>query len=380
MREKIKKFLPIVLIGVLLVLIVFTLTSCIGYVKVLVIAPISSSFSDAGIKTINGIQMRLEEVNNSGGVLGKKIRIVTFDDKGSPDYVSDKLREVLSRNSYIAVVGAPFSRIAIPVSNICEELDIPFITSVATNPEVTKGKEYVFRACFTDEVQGRASAHFVYEKLGLTKGGVFYDIEDPYSNYLAKSFRDEFEKLGGKIVAFYPHPHEPVTVEYPLQKMLEQGVQFVFNPDLYVDGSEVYKELRKQGFEGPIIFGDGVDAPQLLSRVNKPYNVFYVSHYSMDNPKWVEFVNKYKEKYKTEPNIEAYLAYDAMGLLVEAIKKANTFERPEIKDALKNITYEGITGKIEFENSNDPVKPVYVYGFKNFAPIKVWEYVPNLSH
>ncbi|BAL80805.1 ABC transporter substrate-binding protein [Caldisericum exile] len=377
MRVNVKKFSKIAIIVFFMWIIVFFLTSCIGYVKVVVVAPISSDLSEFGISTVNAIKMKSEEVNKSGGILGKKIRIYVVDDRGDPDTVSHDLRSILLRNNFIGVVGAPFSRIAIPVSEVCEDMKIPFITSVATNPKVTKNKEYSFRSCFTDDIQGIAAAHFVYDYLGLRIGGVFYDISDPYSSYLAGKFATEFKKLGGKIVAFYPHPQSPVTVEFPIQKMLEQKVQFVFNPDLYVDASMIYMELRKQNFVGPVIFGDGVDAPQFLARVNRPYNAFYMSHYSMDNQCWIRFYNKYNEMYKTEPNIEAYLAYDAMGLFLEAIKKANSFNKDLIKDALKNLSYDGITGRIEFKNKNDPVKPVYVYGFSNFTPVKVWEYIPD---
>ncbi|MGB9833196.1 MAG: ABC transporter substrate-binding protein, partial [Caldisericum exile] len=73
-----------------------------------------------------------------------------------------------------------------------------------------------------------------------------------------------------------------------------------------------------------------------------------------------------------DPDVEACLAYDAMGILATAIEKANSFDKVKIKDALENLTYDGITGKIEFKNSNDPIKPLYFYGFKNFIPSEVW--------
>ncbi|MGB9769301.1 ABC transporter substrate-binding protein [Caldisericum sp.] len=372
MLEKVKKFLQIFLISLLFAVIIFYLTSCIGYVKVLVVAPLSSDTKEAGESTVNGIRLKVDELNKSGGIIGKRIKVYVVDDKGDPDSATQSIRDVLSKNNFIGIVGAPFSRIAIPVSEVCEDLKIPFVTSVATNPLVTKGKEFSFRACFTDDLQGVALAHFVYEYLGLRVGGVFYDIDDTYSVYLAEKFRSEFENLGGHIVAFYPHPHKPVTVEFPIQKMLEKKVQFVFNPDLYVDASMVYTELRKQNFTGPVIFGDGVDAPQLLARIRKPFNVYYVSHYLRDSEKLIKFSETYKETFKMDPDVEAYLAYDAMGILATAIEKANSFDKVKIKDALENLTYDGITGKIEFKNSNDPTKPLYFYGFKNFIPSEVW--------
>lgn len=374
MRKLFKKFLKLLPFIVSIFVIIFLLTSCIGYVKVLLVVPLSSDLSAFGKDVENAVLMKISEVNKEGGVLGKRIRVDIFDDKNDPEYAAEEASKVLSRNNFIAVVGAPFSRIAVPLSDVCENLKIPFITPVATNPSVTLNKQYSFRACFTDYMQGNAAAHFVFDYLKLKKGGIIYDISDPYSSFLAEAFKNSFESLGGKVVAYYPHPREPISVEYPVEKMLEQRVEFVFNPDLYVDASMIYTELRKQNFTGPIIFGDGVDAPQFLSRVPKPYDCFYITHYSIDNPDLLKFMEKYIEIYKTEPSVEAYLSYDAMGLLVEAIKKANSFQKDQIRNALRNLAYNGITGVIQFKDSNDPIKPVYVYGFDNFKPKLIWEF------
>jgi len=359
-----KKLFKIFSVFVVFFIVSITSLDCFGGVKILVVATLSTELKEFGESTVNGVKLKVDEINREGGVLGRRVSLVVFDDESNPEKTNKDVSNLLSGGRFVGIVGAPFSRIAIGLGEVSDKYKIPFISSVATNPLVTKGREYAFRACFTDDIQGKIASEFIYNELNGRTGGVLYDISDPYSTYLAGVFKNEFEKLGGKIIAFYPHPYEPLDFSFPIQKMLSLKVDFVFCPDLYRDASMIYSELRKQGFVGPVVFGDGVDAPQFLARVSAPYNAYYISHYSVENEKWRVFVENYWKTYKKEPDIEAYLAYDAMGILLEAIRKAGSSKGELVKNSLKDLTYEGITGKIEFRNAHDPVKPVYVYGFK----------------
>ena len=365
-----KKFLIFLLSLVVTSVLLFN-TTCSHMYNIIVVAPLSSSLTEFGVATFNGVRMKIDEINANGGLLGHKIYVTEIDDKDDPETAKKALLGTLKRENAIGVIGAPFSRVAIEVADVSNNYKVPFISSVATNPEVTKGKEYAFRACFSDDFQGFGCAKFAFETLGCKKAGVIYDISDPYSTYLADAFKKEFELLGGSVVAFYPHPFEPVNFTFLLEKTLASKPDVIFCPDLYRDASMIYNDLRNIGFNGPVVFGDGVDSPQFTQRAKNIKDAYYSNHYDSTNIKFQEFVKNYTAAFNTPPNIEAYLAYDAAGIFFEAVKEANSFDSDKIVAALKNLSYSGITGPIEFKNSNDPIKPVYIYGFKGNTPYLV---------
>nr|MBP8612933.1 ABC transporter substrate-binding protein [Candidatus Atribacteria bacterium] len=95
------------------------------------------------------------------------------------------------------------------------------------------------------------------------------------------------------------------------------------------------------------------------------------THYDNTNLKLQEFVKNYTAMFNTPTNTVAYLAYDAAGIFFEAVKEANSFDSDKIVEAIKHLKYQGITGPIEFKGGNDPIKPVYIYGFKGDTPYLV---------
>lgn len=365
-----RKFLIFVLVLIVAFVLIFN-TTCSSMCNIIVLAPLTSSLAESGTATVNGVKMKIDEINETGGLLGHKIYMTEIDDKNEPETAKKALTETLTKGNVIGVIGAPFSRVALEVADVCDNIKVPFITSVATNPEVTSKKSYTFRACFTDDFQGYGCAKFAFETLGRKKAGVVYDISDSYSSYLAAAFKKKFEALGGSVVAFYPHPFEPVSFTFLLEKMLEVEPDVIFCSDIYRDASMIYNDLRNIGFDGPIVFGDGADSTQFIQRAKNLKDAYYSTHYDNTNLKLQEFVKNYTAMFNTPTNTVAYLAYDAAGIFFEAVKEANSFDSDKIVEAIKHLKYQGITGPIEFKGGNDPIKPVYIYGFKGDTPYLV---------
>src|SRR5438132_13814437 len=166
-----------------------------------VYAATSGSEAAFGQATVQGVKLAAEEINNSGGVLGKKIRLIVEDDAGRAEEAASVVTKLITRDGVIGVIGENSSNQSLAAAPICQAAKVPMISPSSTNPNVTKKGDYIFRVCFTDPYQGKALATFVRNNLGVTSVAVLKDNKNDYSVGLAEFFSSAFIQLGGKIVA-----------------------------------------------------------------------------------------------------------------------------------------------------------------------------------
>jgi branched-chain amino acid transport system substrate-binding protein len=152
-------------------------------------AYLSLSGADAqfGTDTKEAIELAVDEVNAKGGVKGKKIKILFEDDKSNPQEASNKVLQLIDRDKVVALLGEVASSRSKAGGIVANKKKIPMITPSSTNPDVTQVGPFVFRACFTDDVQGQMGARFVFDKLGKKKVAILYASDDLYSSGLRSS-------------------------------------------------------------------------------------------------------------------------------------------------------------------------------------------------
>jgi len=199
--------------------------------------------------------------------------------------------------------------------------------------------------------------------LKARKAGVIYDVANDYTKGLSENFRDQFQLLGGNIVAFEGHSSGITDFTPQLTVILSGKPDLIYCPDYYNDFGLIAKQARSLGYTGPFLGGDGWDSPDLFKiggdAVN---NSYFTNHFSKDDPRpeVQEFVKKYTEKYGQIPEAVATLAYDSMRLMLEAIKDAQSTDGAKIRDAMQNIVYNGVTGTIKFDENRNPIKSAVI--------------------
>jgi branched-chain amino acid transport system substrate-binding protein len=364
MKKKIKRaFLSLSLV---LILFSTTFTGCSKEettIKVGGVAPVTGDAATFGISTRNGYEMAIEEVNGKGGLLGKKVELVFADDKGDPTEGATAAQKLINQDKVVAIVGTVMSSVTLAFAPICQSAGIPMITHIGTNEKITQVGDYIFRACFIDSFQGTVGANFAYNYLKAKKAGVIYDVANDYTKGLSENFRDQFQALGGNIIAFEGHSSGITDFTPQLTVILSGKPDLIYCPDYYNDFGLIAKQARGLGYTGPFLGGDGWDSPDLFKiggdAVN---NSYFTNHFSKDDPRpeVQEFVKKYTEKYGQIPEAVATLAYDSMGLMLEAIKEAQSTDGAKIRDAMQNIVYKGVTGTIKFDEDRNPIKSAVI--------------------
>lgn len=299
----------------------------------------------------HSVEMIFEEVNAAGGLLGKKIEIVPYDTRGDGTEAVNAVKRLTGQDKVVAILGPNSSGEAIPISTVLEEMKIPDIATVATNPKVTvvdgKTKPFNFRVCFIDPYQGAVAAGFAFDVLKAKTAAILYDVGDDYSQGLTQYFEEVFIKKGGKIAAKEGFKTGDIDFRAQLTKIKSANADIIFMPYFFKEVALSAKQARELGIKTTLMGGDGWPSEQLLSMAKDAVEgSYFINHVDYDDPEVAEFKKKYQEKFQKPPELNGYLGYDASNLLIDAIKRANSFDPIKIRDALETARFKGITGDI----------------------------------
>jgi branched-chain amino acid transport system substrate-binding protein len=323
-----------------------------------------------GQSTHNAIMLAVDEINSSGGPLGRKIRVITEDDQSKAEEAATVVTKLISQNNVVAVLGEVASSSSLAAAPICQSNKTPMITPSSTNPTVTEKGDYIFRMCFLDDYQGAAMARYVGETLGIKRVAVLIDNKSDYSTGLAKFFSDAFVATGGKIVATQSYAQGDSDFRSQLTAIKSANPELIFVPGYYNDIGQIAIQTRDLGMKMPLAGGDGWESPKLTEIGGAALDgCFYSNHYAPNDPNPVvrDFVQKYKDRYGVIPDSLAALGYDSARVLADAIKRAGTTDGPKLRDAIAATKgFVGVTGTINLGPKRDPVgKKLVILEIKN---------------
>ncbi|QEM67670.1 ABC transporter substrate-binding protein [Geobacter sp. FeAm09] len=342
-------------------------------VKIGVSAPISGDIAALGQSTKNAVLLAQEEINAKGGItIGGTKQKVTFiieDDENKPEAAATVFQKLINQDKVAAIIGSQSSKCSNAGAPIAEAAGIPQISPWSTNPNVTKDKRFVFRACFIDPFQGKAVAGFARGKMKAGTAAVLYDVASDYNKGIAEVFRNEFTKAGGKIVGFETYNTNDKDFSAQLSKIKGAAPDVLFLPNYFNDVPLQVQQARKLGMTCKFIGSDGWDNQELIKMGGKDMEGTYFSnHYSpdVDRPASKKFIASYAKKYNTQVDAAAALTYDSVYLLVNAMEKAGKLDSKAIRDALAGTkNFDGVTGVITYNGSGDPIKGAVMIRVEN---------------
>jgi branched-chain amino acid transport system substrate-binding protein len=338
--------------------------------KIGVVCPVSDldqPFSDGKV-ALKTAELIAEDLNTRGGIDigGRRIPIKLFssDNKMQVEETLIAVRDLINHKGVSALIGPYTSRNAIPASKLCEKSQVPMITPTSTHPSVTEGKKYIFRVCIEDTFQSESLADFAYSA-GKRKAAVIFDAANEYSKYLSKVFCSEFKKLGGKIIFKENYLTGEKNFSDIIFKAADSGSDLLFLPNFSEDSSNQISAAKKAGFKGMILGSDAWYSEPLLLNPDAE-GTYFSSNVSPDQMKGEggKFIKRLNDKYgvdaaKTDFSLTTY---DAMSLLFDAVKRAESTDPDRIRQALsRSRIFHGITGKFVYtEASGNPKRNVWI--------------------
>lgn len=334
-------------------------------IKIGGLAPLTGEVSQYGVAVNNGAKMKVEELNAAGGINGKQIDYVVYDEKGDATEAVNAYNRLLQDDKIVALVGDVTTQPTQAVAQQAAKDGIPMITASASALAVTTPGKNIFRACFTDPAQGEILASYAYEEMGAKTAAVIYDNGSDYSVGLMETFESKAKELGLEIVAKEAYNTGDKDFKAQLTNIKAANPDIVFIPDYYETVALIAVQAKDVGLTCPKIGADGwegVLGKLDASNVDALEGCYYSSQFTKESTDEAmqNFYKNYTEKYGEEPTMFAALGYDAMGMMAQAIGEAGTTDSAEIVDAMTNIQYQGVTGSITFDENRNPTKTVFM--------------------
>ena len=335
---------------------------------------VTGALSSLDAPALNGAKLKIKEINDAGGIDGKKIDLVVYDTKTDPTVIASVASQLLDSDMVPVAIGFTDSDSVLALGPIFQQAGVPFVTPGATSPKLPSqiGND-IFLACFGDNVQAAAGARFIIDKLKARSAYLLRDNSTEYTTLLAEYFVETFEHEGGRIVARndYKSGDKSFTAQIGKLKALSSKPDVLYVSAMPDDIGLIVKQMRQAGVMQPIVGGDGYDTPLLLDVGGKAADQTYYSTHAFigekSTPAIRKFYKHYKAAYESVPeNAFAALGYDAAGLVADAIKRAGSTDPAKIRDAIAATKdYDGITGSITFpKDSGVPQKTVTMIGVK----------------
>src|SRR6184192_1917227 len=336
-----------------------------GVIKVGEVGSMTGTEATFGTSSDRGIQLAVKEVNGAGGIKGRQIQVIALDDEGKPEEAATAATRLIASEHVLALLGEVASTRSLFMAPKAQAAKVPMVSPSSTNEKVTAVGDYIFRACFIDPFQGYVMAKFATETLKLKKAAILRDVRNDYSVGLAKVFNDNFTKMGGQIVDNESYSSGDVDFKAQLTNIKGAAPQALYVPGYYTDVGLIARQAREVGLTVPLLGGDGWDSEKLYEIGGAALEgSFFSNHYSVDDPspRIQEFVTKFKKAYGGQvPDSLAAQAYDAAGMLFEAMQKAPDLTGPNIRSTLADTKgFHGVTGDITLDTQRNPLKPAVV--------------------
>ncbi|MFC1876418.1 ABC transporter substrate-binding protein [Thermodesulfobacteriota bacterium] len=370
--------------------------------QIAVIGPLSGKDSAGGQAMLDGVNLCVAEINERGGVDGRKLEVLAFDDQNSKDIAKKRAIEIARDSNAVAVIGHYYSSTSVEGGKIYKQYGIPAATPSATAPEVTEGSDWYFRVVPDTNLQGKFAAIYTNEILKQDRVYIVYE-QDAYGTALHRSFTRTAHELGLQIQNAWGVNTETDDVDNILKKITldlqddsNPGALFIALQDHAA--AKIVRLIRDEGMDLAIIGGDAIGSESFPRKFKDiPLRKRGYGHYTdgiyattffirdIGNFKAQQFNNAFKRRFGREPDDLAATSYDAAAIAVEAIKQAGpggdlAQSRERIRSQLatfRNIetAYKGVTGRIYFDEHGNAMKPfpfgVYLQGKLISAPVQL---------
>jgi len=329
-----------------------------------------------GIAVKNGTDLAVDEINSYGGVKGKKIQIIYEDDKADPKTGINAMNKLLSVNKPPVIIQAAASSVMLANIPIAEANRVVYISPTCSNDKIKYGGNYIFRIWPADSYQGIFIAKYIFTEMNKIRAAILY-INNDFGVGLKNAFQDEFTKQGGQIVSEQSFMPESQDMRTQLQKIKNANAEIIFIPSHVNETIRVLKQAKELGLDIPF-FADAASFSEKLlnSSNNNILNNFYIVNLDWDinsnDPKIKNFISNFKNRYSQEPDIYAAAGYDLIYVLKASFENIENITSESIKNSLYNMdVYEGVTGRIKFDQYGEVEKEysIYKYSDGNFQKI-----------
>ena len=318
-------------------------------------APLTGFAAADGYSALHGALLAVRHINEAGGVLGRPLQLIYYDDKCNPDEAVAIAHKLIEEDRVVAAVSGSYSHPTLSASPIFDDAGVPYISAYAVHPDIVKDKPHVFRVGLNGQCEGKSMGYIAFDKLGARKVAILC-MDIPFGITLADNAKAYIEGKGGEVV--YYEKYELGETDFSAWLTEIKSLQDAGNLDAllvtayYSEAAHICKQARDMGITVPIVGCEGFDSPKFLELAgDAAEGVIIVTDLNRDSES--ELVQRFLADYRAETGIPADMvgasAYDAVFVLAKAIEKAGSTDPAKICDALRSFRdVELVTGILKY--------------------------------
>lgn len=325
-------------------------------IKIGLAGPLTGASAAFGEQLWRGAQQAAQDINQAGGIEGKKIEVIKGDDACEPKQAVSVANRLIESDKVVAVIGHFCSSSTLPATEVYAEAGILSITPGSTNPKVTeRGLSTVLRTCGRDDQQGRVAAEFAVNHLKAKKVAVLHD-KDTYGQGLADAMKARMNSLGIKEVLYEGVTRGEKDFNALVTKIKSLQAEVVYFGGLYNEAGPLVRQIREQGLKTAFISGDGIVSENFFTAVGGGkfvqgvYMTFGADFRKI--PEGREVVEKFRAT-GFEPEGYTLYAYTTMQAIAEAMKATHSTEGETLAQWLKNHSVKTVMGEKSWDEKGD---------------------------
>lgn len=333
------------------------------------VGPLTGQIAHLGKDEENGARLAVEEINKKGLMIGGQKIMLQLDaqDDAADPRTATQVAQKLVDDHVVAVVGHLNSGTSIPASKIYSDAGITQISPSATNPQYTlQGFKTAFRVVATDAQQGPALAK--YAKQQGVKTVAVVDDSTAYGQGLANEFERQAKALGIKVLSHDATNDKAVDFRAILTKIKGENPDAIMYGGMDATGGPFAKQGKQLGLRAKVFGGDGLCSEDLANLAGSATDEVVCSQAGMaieKMPGGKQFENKYMARFHQPIVLYAPFTYDAVYIIVDAMKHANSVDPAKILAAMPATNYNGVIGNAQFDEHGDLKHGVIsLYGYK----------------
>ncbi|MGE4319156.1 MAG: branched-chain amino acid ABC transporter substrate-binding protein [Deferribacterales bacterium] len=346
-----------------------------GVIKIGVAGAHSGDLASYGIPSLKAAELVVKQVNEKGGLLGKKVELVPADDVCKPEVAVSSANKLVSEG-VVAVLGHICSGATKAAMGTYLAAKIPVMSPSATSPDLTKSGEYpnFFRTIAPDDAQARLEIDFATDVLKVSKVAIIHDKGD-YGKGLAE-YAKQFAEADGKLQVVLFEGITPGAVDYSaiVQKIKQSGAEAVIYGGYHPEASKIITLIVKKKVPVKFISDDGVKDDTFIKVAGTFAEGVYATgpKDTSTNPLTIEATKLHKETYGEDPGAFYLNAYTAMLAITNAIEKAGSTDYDAVTNALRTEYVETPIGKIKFDEKGDAIGAGFsVYQVQNGVYVEI---------
>ena len=355
-----KKLMIMVFVSVLVVLNLGSPSSAADNIKIGFHAPLTGFAASDGKSASEGAKLAVEQINAKGGINGKMIELVIYDDQAKPAQSIPIANKLIGQNKVVIGVSGSYSGATRSAAGVFQEATIPYISAYAIHPDITRAGNYVFRTSFLGEIQGRGGAKLVGETLGKKRVAMI-TLQNDFGKSLAAGFKSAVNKFGITIINEYQYSIKDRQFGSIVAKVRSDNPDAIYASGYYFTAGPLVSQLRAAGITVPIIGQEGYDSQKFIEIAGAAAEGVIITtslNRDSDVPETKNFIEAFEKKAGFKVDMVAASAHTAVMVAAEALKKAGSTDPKALRDAIAQTNIKASTGRIKFNKLGEVMKAV----------------------